>query len=134
MSDSFSLDVNVNGSIGDVIDKVTEALTAEKFGILTRIDVDATLKKKIDVDFRPYVILGACNPGLAHQALEAMPEIGLLLPCNVTVEETEPGKCLVRFINPQAMMSFQDLGKNETLQKVGKLAGESFARAAAALS
>ncbi len=134
MSQGFSIDVKVRGAMEEVIGKVTEALAAEKFGILTRIDVDKTLKKKIDVDFRPYVILGACNPGLAHQALEAMPEIGMMLPCNVTVEETAPGECLVRFLDPKAMMSFQDLGRNETLQRVGSAAAEGIGRAAKALA
>jgi len=133
MSDKFSIDVIVSGALDAVIEKVTAALQVEGFGILTRIDVHTTLKKKIDVDFRPYVILGACNPALAHQAISAKPEVGLMLPCNVTVEQSNEGECLVRFIDPAAMMSFGDLGANETLKSVGGQAAERIGRAAAAL-
>lgn len=131
---SFSTDVTVKGSMDDVIDRVTEALKAQGFGILTRIDVDSTLKTKIGVDFRPYVILGACNPGLAHQALGARPDVGMLLPCNVTVEQREEGECLVRFIDPKAMMTFGDLGEDATLVRVGGEAAEKISAAAAALA
>lgn len=131
---TFSIDKTVNGTTDEVIEKVTAALAAEGFGILTRIDVDAVLKKKINVDFRPYVILGACNPVLAHQALSAQPEVGLMLPCNVTVEQSIEGECTVRFIDPAAMMSFQDLGKDETLKRLGGEAAEKIGRAAATLS
>lgn len=89
-------------SVEDALDKVTEALKANGFGVLTKIDVRDTLKKKIDVDFRPYVILGACNPKLAHKALRGDPSIGLLLPCNVVVQEVEGG-ALVSFADPKAM-------------------------------
>lgn len=134
MSDTFSINATVTGSHDDVVEKVTAALAAEGFGILTTIDVKATLKKKIDVDFRAYSILGACNPGLAHQALSARPDVGLMLPCNVTVEENGGGNCTVRFIDPMAMMSFQSLGEDETLASLGQQAGEKIARAAKTLA
>ncbi|NOR61613.1 MAG: DUF302 domain-containing protein [Rhodobacteraceae bacterium] len=134
MSDTFSIDVTVAGSHDDVVEKVTAALAAEGFGVLTTIDVKATLKKKIDVDFRAYSILGACNPGLAHKALTARADVGLMLPCNVTVEENGDGNCTVRFIDPMAMMTFQSLTGDEALKSIGADAGEKIARAAKALS
>jgi uncharacterized protein (DUF302 family) len=87
----------------EAISRVEEALQQQGFGILTRIDVRATLKEKIGVDFKPYVILGACNPGLAHRALGADDSIGLLLPCNVVVTETEAG-AEVAFASPRSML------------------------------
>lgn len=129
----MSVNVTVSGELEDVIEKVTDVLKDQGFGILTRIDVDKTLKTKINVDFRPYVILGACNPGLAHQALSARPDVGLLLPCNVVVEQSGEDSCLVRFIDPKGMMTFGDLGTDETLVRVGGEAAEKIKAAAAAL-
>jgi uncharacterized protein (DUF302 family) len=91
-------------SYEDAVAKATEALKTEGFGVLTTIDVKETLKKKLDVDFRPYVILGACNPPLAHKALSAEAGVGLLLPCNVVVSKEEGG-ALVQAIKPAAMFS-----------------------------
>ena len=130
----MSTKVSLKGTMDDVIEKVTDALKAQGFGILTRIDVDKTLKTKINVDFRPYVILGACNPALAHRALEAQPDVGLMLPCNVVVEQAGEGECLVQFLDPKAMMSFGDLGSNETLVAVGGEAAAKIQLAAQSLA
>jgi uncharacterized protein (DUF302 family) len=88
----------------DAIVRVTDELKKDGFGILTEIDVRETLKKKLDVDFRPYRILGACNPPFAHQALEAEDKIGLMLPCNVIVQETPDGRIEVAAVDPVASM------------------------------
>ena len=104
-------------SFDEAINRVTEELKKEGFGVLTEIDVKATLKKKLDVDFRNYRILGACNPPLAHQALQAEPHIGLMLPCNVVVQEGENGQTIVSAVDPVASM--QAVG-NESLGNVAE--------------
>jgi uncharacterized protein (DUF302 family) len=100
---SYAFSKKLQGvSMEQALEKVTAALKENGFGVLTKIDVKETLKKKLDVDFRPYVILGACNPKLAHKALQGESHIGLLLPCNVVVQEAEGG-ALVSFADPKAM-------------------------------
>ena len=115
MSYYFTKVIDLN--FEDAIEKVTEALKKEGFGILTEIDVKATLKKKLDVDFRRYKILGACNPPFAYEALKAERMIGAMLPCNVIVQEAEGGGTEVAAIDPIASMKAVD---NPTLGGVAQ--------------
>lgn len=101
----FGFQSTLNMPYEAALEKVTEALKAEGFGVLTSIDVKETMKKKLDADFRKYTILGACNPPLAHKALTARPDVGLLLPCNVIVYE-EGDKTVVNIIDPLSMTNF----------------------------
>ena len=132
MSESMSFDVSLSDTHEDAIQRVTDALAAEGFGVLTRVDLHQAFKEKIGVAFRPYSILGACNPKLAHKALSSRPEAGLLLPCNVTVEQADGG-ALVRIINPDEMMRAGGMDSDATLAEVGREARERLERVAAAL-
>lgn len=111
-------------SFEQAIQQVTEALKKEGFGVLTEIDIKATLKKKLDVDFQPYVILGACNPGFAYKALQAEDKIGTMLPCNVIVQERQ-GIVEVAAVNPMASMQAVD---NEVLAEVATQVTEKLKR------
>jgi uncharacterized protein (DUF302 family) len=134
MSDATSTNTGMNCVVNvdyeTTLQRVTDALKAEGFGVLTEIDVQATLKKKLDVDFRPYKILGACNPPLAYRALTAAPEVGLLLPCNVTVSQVDETHTLISIIDPLAMMSFVP---NEDLKPIADEAAERLNRVIKAL-
>ena len=103
MAYNFTKEVDL--SYDEAINKVTEELQKEGFGVLTEIDVKATLKKKLDVDYKNFKILGACNPPLAYKALSVEPELGLLLPCNVVVFENEQGNTIVSAIDAKAMLN-----------------------------
>jgi uncharacterized protein (DUF302 family) len=116
--DKLGIEVVLNQPYSVAMDLVKSDLKEQGFGVLTEIDVKATMKAKLDKDFRPYAILGACNPPLAYKALNSLPEIGLLLPCNVTVEYIEESKTLIRFLDPKIMVSLGDLGENEPLVEV----------------
>jgi len=114
----YGFSISASGTMDAVRSRVTEELQKEGFGVLTEIDVAATLKKKLDVDRRPYLILGACNPVLANQAINADPDIGLLLPCNVVLREEEDGSITVAFMDPAAVLALVDR------EGIGELAGE----------
>lgn len=101
---SYYVSTKFDGSFEEAIAKTTDELKKEGFGVLTEIDVKETLKKKLDVDFKKYKILGACNPGFAHKALQAEDKIGTMLPCNVIVEEHKDGSVEVSAVNPIASM------------------------------
>ena len=115
----------VEGNFDEVIERVTNALKEEGFGVLSDIDVKSTMKEKLDVDFRNYRILGACNPPNAHKALTAEPHIGLMLPCNLVVQETEPGKVDVAAVDPKASMAAVE---NSELENVADFIKERLER------
>lgn len=108
MNTSFGFGKAVDSDFDAAIDNVTEALKTEGFGVLSDIDVAAKMKEKLDEDMPPYRILGACNPALAFNAIGAVPDIGLLLPCNVLVREDASGKVFVSFMDPEAVMGLVD--------------------------
>lgn len=132
MREELGYAVRLTATKAEAIDKVTEALKAEGFGVLTRIDMDQAFKEKIGVQFRPYTILGACNPKLAHAALTSVPEIGLMLPFNVTVEADINGS-LVRIINPAIMMQTEELADSDELRMVASDAQKRLQRVAESL-
>ena len=134
MTETIGFEIELDAPYDEALEAVTQALKAEGFGVLTKIDVKATLKEKLDQDFRPYAILGACNPPLAHKALANDASVGLMLPCNVTVEATESGGSLVRILDPKIMMGVGDMGKNPALVEVANEAGARLERVAQALA
>jgi len=115
----FSRKIDVG--FDEAVSRITEAMKNQGFGILTEIDVGATLKKKLDVDFRPYRILGACNPPFAYKALQAEDKIGTMLPCNVIVQATDEGVVEIAAIDPSASMTAVD---NPALEEIARMIGE----------
>ncbi len=128
---NYSIDKTIRGrGFDEVVATTRDALTAEGFGVLTEIDVQATLKKKLGVDQPPYLILGACNPPLAHKVLQSEPRIGVLLPCNVVVREAAAGEVEVSAMDPQAAMQVVE---NPGVAEVAAEVRERLARVVAAI-
>lgn len=125
--------VNLDVPYDQAVSLVTDALKSEGFGVLTRIDVKETLKEKLGEEFRPYVIIGACNPPLAHRALSIEPAVGTMLPCNVTVEDDNGGS-IVRLLNPKMMLSSGGLQKNPELDLVAQESFEKIQRVTLSLN
>ena len=121
----YAFSTVLDASYEDAVSKVTDALKEEGFGVLTEIDVKSTLKKKLGVDFRKYVILGACNPPYAHRTLQADLDVGLLLPCNVIVYETDDKKAYVSAFNP---VSALEVIKSQELRKIAEEVSEKLKR------
>jgi uncharacterized protein (DUF302 family) len=130
MDTKFGFGKAVDLGFDEAVETVTEELAKEGFGVLTEIDVQATLKEKLGEDMRPYRILGACNPPLAHQAVTAVPEIGLLLPCNVLVREDDEGKVHVSFMDPGSVLGLVD---NPDVEPLAGQVKEKLERVLAAL-
>lgn len=128
---SYYISSKVPISFQDALSRTEEALKAEGFGVISRIDLSATLKQKIDVDHRPYVILGACNPKLAYEALQLEDKVGTMLPCNVVVQETPSGEVEVAAIDPVASMAAID---NEQLHAAAQRVREKLERVIAAIA
>jgi uncharacterized protein (DUF302 family) len=127
----YGFGTTISASLDDAIERTKAALKDEGFGVLTTIDVRQTMREKLGVEFEPYVILGACNPHLAHRALQAEHELGLLLPCNVIVHEHD-GQSVVSIVDPAQMLGM--VGANPELQAVATEAGNRLRRVVAALA
>lgn len=134
MTTSLGTRIHIDASFADALQRTRDELKAEGFGVLTEVDLKAAFKEKLDREFRPYVILGACNPPLAYRALEAEPEVGLLLPCNVTVEASPDGGCDVNIVDPVALMGFAAGGASAELVAVANEAQSRLTRVAQALA
>jgi uncharacterized protein (DUF302 family) len=133
MAEPLGFEVILRESFPDALARTRQALKAEGFGILTEVDLQQTFRDKLGQEFRPYVMLGACNPPLAYRALTDAPEVGLLLPCNVTVEAPLDGGSLVRLANPDLLLSVGRLAGRPQLQAIASDARQRLERVAASL-
>jgi uncharacterized protein (DUF302 family) len=133
MAESLGSEVELRESFAAALARTREALKAEGFGILTEVDLQQTFRDKLGEEFRPYVMLGACNPPLAYRALSNAPEVGLLLPCNVTVEARSDRGSLVRLVNPDLLLSAGRLADRPEIQEIAADARQRLERVAASL-
>ena len=131
--DALSYDAELSVGFDAAIEQVTAALKTEGFGIVSRIDMHATFKKKLGIDTPPHTILGACNPTFAHKAVSTQPEVALMLPCNVTLQQLEAQRVIVRLVNPMTMMTVGAFQDSAALREVGEHADAAFRRVAEAL-
>jgi uncharacterized protein (DUF302 family) len=129
----IGFEIKLNQPYLSSLNKVTEALKNEGFGVLTQIDVQTTLKEKLGEPFRQYAILGACNPPLAHKALSHDGVVGLLLPCNVTVEADGETRSIIRIINPEVMMTVGELHNDDVIREIALEARSRLERVAQSL-
>ncbi|HET9275566.1 MAG TPA: DUF302 domain-containing protein, partial [Gemmatimonadales bacterium] len=133
MTTPLGITVQLDTTFAQAVQRTREVLKAEGFGILTEVDLQATFREKLGREFPPYLILGACNPPLAFRALSAEPQVGLMLPCNVTVEARPAGGVVVRMVDPTILMSAGMLGASPALSEVASDARVRLERAARAL-
>ena len=134
VAQNLGFEVALPLNVADAMSRVKEALKQEGFGILTEIDLRAAFREKLGREFRPYVILGACNPPLAYSAVSADPAVGLLLPCNVTVEAIDDHQTMVRLTNPEALLATASLAASSEVERVARDASERMARVADTLN
>lgn len=134
MDIKMTYDVELPLGFDEAINRVTEALKAEQFGIISRIDLHATFKEKLGVDSLPHTILGACNPQLAHKAVSTMPEAAVMLPCNVTLQAAADNRTIVRIVSAAAVMTSAGLEKDPVVREVGDAADAKLRCVARALA
>jgi uncharacterized protein (DUF302 family) len=133
MTESLGFDVTLPEAFPDAVTRTREALKAEGFGVLTEVDPQAAFREKLGREFRPFIMLGACNPPLAYRALRSAPEVGLLLPCNVTVEARPEGGSLVRLVNPGVLLRTARLPNQPALDEIAADARARLERVAESL-
>ena len=134
MTQDLGFDIELPSGFSEAIDQVKDALKQQGFGILTEIDLQAAFREKLGREFRPYIILGACNPPLAFSAVTANPAVGLLLPCNVTIESIGEHRTMVRLTNPEVLLATAALEASPELTNIARDASERMGRVTATLT